>query len=74
MTWRRRLDRLEAHAPPPVPLLTAEQRAAGVLRILEEAERPTATTEMKERAAKVREILTRAEARRDAAQAHGWTP
>jgi hypothetical protein len=57
-----------------VPHYTPEQRAAGIERIFAEAERPDATPEARERAARVRELLARAEARREAAQARGWAP
>jgi hypothetical protein len=67
----RELDRPDDGDAHTVPHYISEQRAAGIARIFAEAERPDATPEAGERAARVRELLARAEARRDAALAGG---
>jgi hypothetical protein len=63
MTWRTRLERLEAHAPPQAPELTPEERERRVAELLEAADRPDADLELRERAARVRALLALAEAR-----------
>jgi hypothetical protein len=48
---------------PAAPPLTPEERAAKIAWLLEEADRPGASPDVRARAARVREILERAEAR-----------
>jgi hypothetical protein len=64
VNWRRRLDRLEAHHPA-LPPLTPEDRDARIAQLLEDADRPDASPGLQARAARVRELLATAEARRD---------
>jgi hypothetical protein len=62
----RRLDRIEralAARMPAAPPLTPEERAAKIAWLLEEADQPGASPDVRARAARVREILERAEAR-----------
>jgi hypothetical protein len=62
----RRLDRIEralAARLLAAPLLTPEERVEKIVRLLEEADRPGASPDVRARAARVREILERAEAR-----------
>lgn len=70
MNWRRRLDRLDRfearlsqHAP-----LPNEERVARLTRLLEQAECPEADLGVRERAARVRELLARAQQRLEQAE------
>jgi hypothetical protein len=70
MNWRRRLDRLdrlEARLAPHVPL-DNEEREARIIGLLESADAPDAGPAVRERAARVREFLARAQQRCEQAE------
>jgi hypothetical protein len=61
MTWRHRIDRLEARAPLPPAMLSSAERVARIEKLFRDADRPNATSEVRSVAARVREILALAE-------------
>jgi hypothetical protein len=67
MNWRRRLDRLHAWVlvSAGFPEFSDDERERRIWHLLEQADRPDADLALRERAARVRELLERAENRRE---------